>query len=110
MFGVPYRYDREFSGKIIDDRGARDDSFTLFVRYQGVEPSSRDDFERFLTDAGHLRSVQVGDGSIAAVDESVAFDACMVKLNENIDYFLEFPHPRGELDPTFLARADMVAL
>jgi aminoglycoside 3-N-acetyltransferase len=107
--GVPYRYDRSFEGFITDASGRRyKDSYELFVRYKGVEPSKDDEFERHTVSKGIMRRSDCGDGPIMCITEREAYDLYASKIKADINYMLDHPYPK-ELVPEF--RADhMVAL
>jgi len=110
VLGVPYRYDRPFTGKIttVDGR-TYEDTYQLFVRYQGVEPTSRDDFEQLLLAAGACQKALCGDGFVYCVEESAAYELFMEQMKRNINYILERPYP-ARLDDTFTVTGEMVAL
>ncbi|MCI6284134.1 AAC(3) family N-acetyltransferase [Selenomonas sp.] len=109
-FGVPYRYNRPFTGQITTTDGRTyEDTYQLFVRYQGVEPTSRDDFEQLLLKTGACRKGSCGDSFVYCVEESAAYELFMKQLRKNINYILECPYPET-LDDTFAVTGEMVAL
>jgi aminoglycoside 3-N-acetyltransferase len=107
--GVPYRYRRPFSGRIVDDHGVAEETWWLYVRYNGVVPSERGEFSRELARRGELLSTPCGDGHVCAVSEAAAFHCASEMLERDVDFFLAEPYPRATLDDTFTPR-DMVAL
>ena len=107
-FGVPYRYNRPFTGQITTTDGRTyEDTYQLFVRYQGVEnyieAKKAGDDQRFYDD-----SVR-GDSFVYCVEESAAYELFMKQLRKNINYILECPYPET-LDDTFAVTGEMVAL
>jgi aminoglycoside 3-N-acetyltransferase len=106
---VPYRYDRDFTGSITDATSTSRETFTLFVRYRGIVPSTNGALEKLLLKRGLMKRAPCGDTFLSAVDEPAVFDTLSECLAEDIDYLLEGPHPRGPLDRHFEAH-DMVAL
>ena len=107
---VPYRYNRPFTGKITTSDGETyEDTYQLFVRYAGVVPTGRDDFEQQLLSTGALRKASCGDGFVYCVEESDAYEAFMEQMKKNINYILECPYP-DVLDDTFVVTEEMVAL
>ena len=107
---VPYRYNRAFTGTITDADGhTYRDTYQLYVRYAGVEPTSRDDFEQLLLRTGAMQKATCGDGKVYCVEESDAYEAFMEQMRQNINYILERPYPRV-LDDTFNVTGEMVAL
>lgn len=107
--GVPYRYNREFTGNITDPNGTTRETYTLFVRYHGVIPSETGEYEQYLIDKGLMAKLACGDAFISAVDESAAYDTAMDVLDKDINFLLAEPYPRHNLDPFFEAHS-MVAL
>lgn len=107
---VPYRYNRPFTGKITTTDGKMyEDTYQLYVRYQGVEPTSRDDFEQLLLSSGAMQKAPCGDGFVYCVEESAAYEAFMEQMAKNVNYILERPYPEV-LDDTFRVTEEMVAL
>lgn len=106
---VPYRYDRDFTGNITDGDRTYEDTYKLFVRYQGVEPGSSDKFEKLMLERGDLLRVPCGDNFVTTIEEPVAYQAICDRLDKDIDYFLEAPYPRDKQEKTFRAE-NMVAL
>ncbi|WP_088187752.1 AAC(3) family N-acetyltransferase [Desulfosporosinus sp. FKA] len=105
---VPYRYDRDFTGTIVDGDRQYTDTYKLFVRYKDVVPTRRNDFERFLVDNKMMKQVSCGDSSISSVDESIAYETLCEKIHRNINYMLDRPYPKI-LDKEFSV-TNMVAL
>lgn len=106
---VPYRYNRNFTGTIVDGYHKREETYTLFVRYNNVIPTSEDKFEKYLMDHNLMKKKVCGDATIASIDESTAYEAISSKIKEDINYFLAQPYPQNNLDKSFIAK-NMVAL
>jgi len=106
---VPYRYDRDFTGTIIDGDGQREETYTLYVRYNGVQPESSTKFEDFLVQEGLMKKVVCGDNFISSIAEPVAYDTIAGKIREDANYFLAAPAPDRK-DAHFEVRGEMVAL
>lgn len=107
--GVPYRYNRDFTGNVTDCNGTTRETYTLFVRYRGVIPSERGEYEQCLMDKGLMAKLACGDAFISAVDERPAYETAMQLLSKDVDFLLAEPYPRHNLDPFFEAH-NMVAL
>lgn len=107
---VPYRYNREFFGKVTNNGSSRDERYTLFVRYNNVIPNNASyTYGQILLDRGDLLRVDVGDSTISCVDEKPARELYLDLLREDPNYFIQAPFDASSADPTFIAR-DMVAL
>jgi aminoglycoside 3-N-acetyltransferase len=103
---APYRYQRAFSGKITDGDRTWEDTYTLFVRYQGVVPSSGM-LENDLLRRGLLRKQACGDSTIACLDEPDGYETIVEHLRQDVyAYIAEDPRDRNA---EFFAK-DMVAL
>jgi len=106
---VPYRYDREFTGTITDGDRTYQDTYTLYVRYNGVQPESTTKFEDYLVRAGLMKKVACGDNFISSIAEPVAYETIAGKIREDGNYFLAAPYPPDRKDTRFEVH-DMVAL
>lgn len=106
---VPYRYDRPFTGTIVDGDREYQDTYNLYVRYNGVEPERTTKFEDFIVREGLMKKVACGDNFISSIPEPVAWDAIAGKVREDASYFLASPAP-PELDTRFELKGEMVAL
>jgi aminoglycoside 3-N-acetyltransferase len=105
---VPYRYDREFTGTITDNARQYQDTYTLYVRYNGAQPESTTKFEDYLVKTGLMKKVACGDNFISSIAEPVAYETIAGKIREDANYFLAAPAP-AQKDTHFEAH-DMVAL
>ncbi|MEN6431738.1 MAG: AAC(3) family N-acetyltransferase [Smithella sp.] len=106
---VPYRYNRNFTGTIINGNDKHEDTYTLFVRYRNVIPTSEDKFERYLLTHNLMKKEICGDTTISSIDELTAYEAISSRIKEDIDYLLAQPYPRNGLDKSFAVK-NMVAL
>jgi aminoglycoside 3-N-acetyltransferase len=106
---VPYRYDREFTGTITDGDRQYEDTYTLFVRYNGVQPETTTKFEDYMVKAGLMKKVACGDNFVSSIAEPVAYETIAGKIREDANYFLAAPYPADRRDTHFEAH-DMVAL
>jgi len=108
--GVPYRYDREFTGKITHAGKTYEDTYRLFVRYHNVKPNAASYiYEQLLVDRGLLRVAPLGDNFVACIGEAEARAVYLELLHKNPDYFIEHPFRAAAADRTFMAQ-NMVAL
>lgn len=106
---VPYRYDRPFTGTIVDGERTYQDTYNLYVRHKGVEPERTSKFEDFIVRKGLMKNVACGDNFVSSISESMAYDAIAGKLREDANYFLAVPAP-PERDTRFELVGEMVAL
>jgi aminoglycoside 3-N-acetyltransferase len=71
---VPYRYERPFTGKIINHDNSYTDTYNLCVRYSNVFPGSGSYiYENILLERGIARQEKLGDTQITIVPERAAF-------------------------------------
>lgn len=106
---VPYRYDRPFTGTIVDGDRTYQDTYNLYVRHHGVEPERTTKFEDFMVREGLMKKVACGDNFVSSISEPMAYDAIAGKIREDANYFLAAPAP-PEREKRFELTGEMVAL
>ncbi|HSY49340.1 MAG TPA: AAC(3) family N-acetyltransferase [Thermoanaerobaculia bacterium] len=106
---VPYRYDRQFTGMVIDGGLPREETWTLFVRYGGVVPTTSLKFVDAMRRERIMLETPYGDSVISSIGEPEGYSAVESRLLADIDYFLDTPYPRERSDKQFQAE-NMVAL
>jgi len=107
---VPYRYDRPFTGTIIDGDRQIEDTYQLYVRYHGVVPEPTGKFEDFLVQEGLMKKVTCGDNFISSIAEPIAYETIAGKIHDDANYFLGEPYPPERKDTRFELKGEMVAL
>jgi aminoglycoside 3-N-acetyltransferase len=107
---VPYRYNREFTGKITHKGKSYEDTYILFVRYNNVKPNTASyTYERLLEERGVLRVTPLGDSSIRCMGEQDARAVYLELLQNDPNYFIVNPFHPEHADHTFVTK-NMVAL
>lgn len=107
---VPYRYNREFTGKITHHGKTGQETYTLFVRYNNVKPNAASyTYEKVLEERSLLRVAPLGDSSIRCVGEHDARAVYLELLQGDPNYFIVEPFSPEEADREFVAKT-MVAL
>jgi aminoglycoside 3-N-acetyltransferase len=105
--GVPYRYDRNFTGRITDNGRTWEDTYALFVRYRGVVVSTEGKLEKDLLRRGLLHKQPFGAAEIACASEAESYALIAEHLRENVYcYTVEDPRDRN----TAFEAHNMVAL
>ncbi len=90
---VPYRYDLEFQGHIIDkDGNIREDKHILYVKYRDVAPCVPPSFEKELIDQGLFLKQKLGDSFVSCFTESAAYDKAVEWLTGDVNCFLAEPY------------------
>lgn len=108
--GVPYRYNREFTGQVTHAGKTYEDTYQLFVRYHNVKPNAASyTYEHLLGERGLLRVAALGDNSIRCMGEPEARAVYLELLRKDPNYFIQQPFRAEEADRHFVAR-NMVAL
>ena len=105
---VPYRYSRDFTGTITDGARQYEDTYKLYVRYNGVQPESTTKFEDFMVHEGLMKKVACGDNFISSVSEPLAYDTIAGNIRRRRQLLPRGPAP-VERDTRFEVH-DMVAL
>lgn len=106
---LPCRYDRNFTGRIIDNGKEYEDTFTLYVRYKNVLPGTGSyEYEKYMIEKGIAKKEYCGDSFVISVDEEPAFQTYEQFIKKDINYFMD-PNSVYDGDKTFEVK-DMVAL
>jgi aminoglycoside 3-N-acetyltransferase len=101
---APYRYNRDFRGRITAGGKTYEDTYALFVRYGGVTPNAASHvYARMLEERGILRSAAFGDNRICCFPEPEASAVCLELLRKQPDFFIERPFSPRDADRTFVA-------
>lgn len=107
---VPYRYDRDFAGEVVDNGVSTSVTKKLFVRYNGVIPNDASyTYGDMLLDAGHLSKVKLGDSSLSSVSLEPARELYLSLLDDDPNYFITEPFDPEKVNDAFSAH-NMVAL
>jgi len=86
---VPYRYNMDFSGNIIDlDGKIRNDTYTLFVKYRDIIPIVPDSFEDELIKEGIYKKVSLGNRHVGCFTEKESYEVTERWLKNDISCFL----------------------
>lgn len=95
---VPYRFDMEFKGKIIDEDGNKFDSFqSIHTACYGVRPAEYYYFEDYLQNSGFLKKTALGDKTVSCILEKDAYREIKGMIEKDINYFLEQPYTEKDL-------------
>lgn len=107
---APFRYNRDFSGKIIIDNKEYVDTYTLFVRYEGVVAQNGSYiYEDKLYDSKISKRVKIGNGQLTCFNEKPAFEIFKEMFNKNYNIFLREPYNKKNKNKKFEVK-NMVAL
>ena len=108
--GVPYRYDRSFTGEVADRGSFISVTKQLFVRFNGVVPNRASyTYGDMLLERGDLTKVSVGDSLISSVPLEPARELYLELLNDDPNYFITEPFDKSKVTDDFMAH-NMVAL
>ena len=99
ILAVPYRFDMEFSGNIIDaDGNALYRRQYIHTQCYGVKlPERYGYFEDEMVDKGYVRKKRLGDKYVACFDEKTAYEQIRTKIINNVNYFLDKPYTEKDL-------------
>ena len=98
MLDVPYRFDMEFTGKIIDYDGKEyDRTQYMHTACYGVKPADYYYFEDYLEEEGFLKKRPLGDKFIACISEKNAYKEIVKMIEKDRNYFLEQPFTENDL-------------
>jgi len=107
---VPYRYYRDFPGKIASSGQIFDDTFSLFVRYDNVKAGGGSYvYENILNEKKISNSIQFGDSKVTVVEKNVAHSVYLDLLNLSPSFFIDEPFDINKNSKNFNFRK-MIAL
>jgi len=90
---VPYRYNLDFIGTIVDDMGrSHQDTYTIFVKYRDVIPWTPPTFEKSMIESGAMLKASLGDSSLTCFSERDAFSITKQWIENDINAFLAQPY------------------
>lgn len=86
---APYRYNKLFSGNIINNGIIKKEDFNLFVRYGNVFPGPGSYiYENILIEKGIAKKVKFGNSFISLVDEKGAYDMYVKLITQYPSFFI----------------------
>jgi aminoglycoside 3-N-acetyltransferase len=89
---VPYRYERPFTGNIINNDVVYTDTYNLCVRYSNVFPGPGSYiYENILLERGIAKQTKLGDSQIIIVPEQAAFTIYQDIIQSYPCFFLSTP-------------------
>lgn len=90
MVDVPYRFDKAFSGKIIDYSGNEyDDIHYIHTQCGGVKLKNYQQMKNELIAEGKLQTAKLGNSEVAVISEVDAYNAIYTRITSNINSFVE---------------------
>lgn len=108
---VPYRYNREFHGKIRIGGVESEATAVLNVRYKGVVPGNGSyEYEEMMLKQGVMLNDTFGDGIVRCVSEKDASRIYFDILKKEPNFFLVKPFSAEMRDDTFEVDGVMVAM
>ena len=107
---VPYRYDRDFTGLVIDNGVSTQVTKTLFVRFNGVVPNAASySYGDLLQKMGHLAKENLGDSNLSCLSLAPAEDVYFELLDADPNHFITKPFDLDRVTKEFAIK-NMVAL
>ena len=107
---VPYRYNRTFTGEIINGDNKYEESYELFVRFSNVKPGLGSyAYETILLERMIARKQKIGDSSITLIDEKGAYETYQELIRKYPNFFLDEPFEDAAKTTLFEVK-NMVAL
>ena len=107
---VPYRYSREFTGKIINNEKTYTDTYYLPIRYSNVFPGYGSYiYENIMEERGISKKIKIGDSQITIIPEQSAFTLYHDLVQSYPCFFISSPFNEKEKTKDFNVE-NMVAL
>lgn len=102
LYGVPYRYNKKLTGKIIHEDGKEEeDTYTICATYDTVIPGVGMDFQDFLEKEGTISKVPLGEKEIILIKGKSSFEAIKKCLENDINILLARPYDTYELKKVY---------
>lgn len=90
LFNVPYRYEKEFVGNVLENNILREEKYSLFVRYGNVFAGAGSYvYENILLERGIAKKVQFGDSFLTILNEHEATEVYKEMLDLSPNFFLK---------------------
>lgn len=104
-----YRYDRDFTGNIIEGEKSYQETYTLFVRYRNIFPGKGSyKYEEILLDSGISKKYALGNSFLVSMEEPPAFDLYKDLFEKQNNFFID-PSSVHDFNKEFVVH-NMVAL
>lgn len=98
---IPFRYNREFTGKIIEGDQDREETWTLFVRYSGTEVLLDGKTRKLMTQRDQIKTMPVGDSQLLCFDERPAYKTVEEILSADSNAMLVKPFDPAKIGTEF---------
>lgn len=99
MLDVPYRYNQEFSGTVIDyDGNSTEKTQYIHTHCYGVKiPENYDYFEDELIQKGKVKKIRLGNSFVSCLSEKDAYEQITDKISKDPFYFVEGKYTEADL-------------
>ncbi len=102
IYNVPYRYDKEFEGNIINENGLKSkEKYLLYTLYDTVIPYVKIDFQNHLENKGILNKLLLGEKELFLVKGKSIFEETIKCLDEDINLLLARPYDSYKLGTSY---------
>ncbi len=98
---VPYRYEKEFTGKIINGDIITEETYNLFTLYDTVIPSVDIGFQNILESKNILKRITLGEKEIMIIKGKSAFEETLEYFKKDINILLARPYDSFKLGKNY---------
>ena len=102
IYGVPYRYDRKFTGNVTDNGQTSKQEYILCALYDTVVPYVKMSYQNRLEEKGILKKLNFAQGELMLIKGKSAFNESVAMLDEDINVFLARPYDAYELGTSYV--------
>lgn len=108
---VPYRFNKEFTGKITDSLGnTYEDTYKFFVRCKGVVAGTNPKITEEAYKNGAIQEVPIGDNYIYTYDKDKITDIYVKGIKNDINFMLGAPLPNSLIQEYVVNKYPVIAM
>lgn len=101
IYKVPYRYDKEFTGNVINNGEITKETYILCTLYDTVIPSVDLDFQNNLENKKILRRLPLGEKELMIINGKSAFEEIKKCFDSDINILLARPYDKYPLGKNY---------
>ena len=101
IYKVPYRYDKEFTGRVINNGKVTEETYTLCTLFDTVIPSVDLEFQDNLENKNILKRLSLGEKELMIINGKSAFEEIKKCFDRDINILLARPYNQYALGKNY---------